>query len=203
MRRYAQETAVSVEKSKAEIETMLNRYGATAFMSGTNQTEAVIAFEMVERKIMFRLPLPARNERRFTHTRARRLARSPEEAHREWEQACRSRWRALALAIKAKLEAVSIGITTFEDEFMAHIVMPDGLTVSQHVRPRIAADDHEAQAQAIGMAAAMTDRSVAIVPRGSTTATVPELEDLRGSAPDATGDLSSEAFVRKTRDDWT
>ena len=46
MRRYAQETAVSVEKSKAEIETMLNRYGVTAFMSGTNQTEAVIAFEM-------------------------------------------------------------------------------------------------------------------------------------------------------------
>ena len=54
------------------------------------------------------------------------------------EQACRSRWRALALAVKAKLEAVAIGITTFEDEFMAHIVMPDGLTVGEHVRPRIA-----------------------------------------------------------------
>ena len=59
-----------------------------------------------------------------------------------------------------------------------------------------------AQAQTVGMAAAMTDRTVVIVPRGSTTATVPDLEDLRGSAPDATGDLSSEAFVRKTRDDW-
>ncbi len=28
------------------------------------------------------------------------------------------------------------------------------------------------------------------------------LDDLRGAAPDATGDLSSEAFVRKLRDEW-
>lgn len=94
------------------------------------------------------------------------------------------------------------------------LVMIEAAPADTAIELGIAADDHEAQApplgwpcvaaqaQAIGMAAAMTDRSVAIVPRGSTTATVPDLEDLRGSAPDATGDLSSEAFVRKTRDDW-
>jgi len=42
------------------------------------------------------------------------------------------------LVIKAKLEAVESGISVFEDEFMANIVMPDGRTVSEHVRPRIA-----------------------------------------------------------------
>ena len=31
---------------------------------------------------------------------------------------------------------------------------------------------------------------------------LPEWEDLRGRAPDATGGLSSEAFVRELRDDW-
>jgi hypothetical protein len=138
MRRFAQETSVSVEKSKAEIEAMLSKYGATAFMSGTNQTEAIIAFEMSARKIMFRLTLPNKADRRFTHTPSRNTPRHPADAHGEWEQACRSRWRALALAIKAKLEAVAVGITTFENEFMAHIVMPDGLTVGDHVRPRIA-----------------------------------------------------------------
>ena len=107
-------------------------------MSGTNHAEAVIAFEMKDRKIMFRLPLPSKQEKRFTHTPGRNLPRSTQEAFREWEQACRSRWRALALAIKAKLEAVAIGITTFEDEFLSHIVLADGLTVGQHVRPRIA-----------------------------------------------------------------
>jgi hypothetical protein len=42
------------------------------------------------------------------------------------------------LVIKAKLEAVASGITTFEDEFLAHIVMPDGQTVATHIKPRIA-----------------------------------------------------------------
>lgn len=139
MRRYAQDTAVSVEKSKAEIEALLTKYGATAFMSGTNQTEAVIAFEMQARKIMFRLALPNKSDRRFTHTAERSRPRHPDDAFKAWEQACRSRWRALALAIKAKLEAVAVGITTFEDEFLAHIVMPDGLTVGQHTRPLIEA----------------------------------------------------------------
>ncbi len=41
--------------------------------------------------------------------------------------------------IKATLEAVESGITTFEEEFLAHIVMPDGMTVGNHVRPTIAA----------------------------------------------------------------
>jgi hypothetical protein len=136
-RRFAQDTSVSVEKSKAEIEAMLGRYGATSFMAGTNQTESVIAFEMQERKIVFRLPLPLKNERRFTHTAKYNKARHPSDALVEWEQACRSRYRALALAIKAKLEAVAIGITTFEDEFLAHIIMPDGLSVGQHTRPLI------------------------------------------------------------------
>jgi hypothetical protein len=43
------------------------------------------------------------------------------------------------LAIKAKLEAVEQGITEFESEFMAHIVMPDGKTVGHHVLPQISA----------------------------------------------------------------
>lgn len=50
----------------------------------------------------------------------------------------RSRWRALFLCIKAKLESIESGIETFEDAFLAHIQMPDGQSVSDHVRPRIA-----------------------------------------------------------------
>ncbi|MDD3798409.1 MAG: hypothetical protein PHE36_04435 [Novosphingobium sp.] len=61
----------------------------------------------------------------------------PDAALREWEQACRQRWRALALVIKAKLEAIDSGISEFDDEFMAHIVLPNGRTVSEEVRPKI------------------------------------------------------------------
>jgi hypothetical protein len=137
MRRFAEDTSVSVEKSRAEIEGMLMRNGATSLMAGMNPTEAVIAFEMKDRKVLFRLPLPAKNEKRFMYSDGGRRMRNAAGQHKAWEQACRSRWRALALAIKAKLEAVAIGITTFEDEFLAHIMMPDGMTVGQHTRPLI------------------------------------------------------------------
>lgn len=139
MSRFAENTSVSVEKSKSEIERILVRYGATSFMYGTSAGKAVVAFEAEGRRIMFHLPLPDRESRTFTHFKrgSSYVARTRSAADSAWEQACRQRWRALALVIKAKLEAVVAGITTFEDEFLAHIVMPDGLTVSDHVRPRI------------------------------------------------------------------
>lgn len=137
--KYAQQTGVSSEKSKAEIEQLLTKYGATSFASGWQNDQAVIAFCMVERRIKFILPLPSKGDKEFTHTASKQYKRSPDEAYKAWEQATRQRWRALALVVKAKLEAVDTGITSFEDEFMAHIVMPDGKTVSEHAMPMIQA----------------------------------------------------------------
>lgn len=142
MAKFAADTEVSVEKSRAEIERLIIRYGATstAFMNGRDQS--IVAFEANDRRIMFTLPLPSREQKEianYRHSSGSWVSRTKEAAEKVWEQACRQRWRALALVIKAKLEAVESGITTFEDEFMAHIVMPDGKTVSDHVRPRIAA----------------------------------------------------------------
>lgn len=45
----------------------------------------------------------------------------------------------MALVIKAKLEAVEAGIAAFEEEFLAHIVLPNGSTVGQFMMPQIAA----------------------------------------------------------------
>lgn len=136
MSRYAENTNVSVSNSKAEIERVIERYGAAQFMSGWTEDRAVIGFSMQNRQIRFVLNMPDRKDREFTHhSRGRR---TDEAAHKAWEQACRQRWRALALVIKAKLEATSAGIAEFEDEFMANIVMPNGRTVSEEVRPRIA-----------------------------------------------------------------
>ena len=135
MTRYAADTSVSVSSSKAEIERIIERYGASGFMSGWPTQQAMIAFAMNDRQIRFILPMPDKSERRFTHST--RGLRAPETIQKEWEQACRQRWRALALVIKAKLEAVESGISVFDDEFMANIVLPNGRTVSEEVRPRI------------------------------------------------------------------
>lgn len=141
MTRYATETAVPAEKSRAEIEKLLLRYGADQFMYGIKPEAAVIAFRASGRHIRFVLPFPNPSERRFTHVKYSRhydRPRSPEGARSAWEQEVRSRWRALALVIKAKLEAVESGIAEFEDEFMAHVVLPNGQTMSEHARPLIA-----------------------------------------------------------------
>lgn len=137
MAQYAKDTSVSVSTSKAEIERILERYGADQFMSGWSAEQAVIAFTMERRQIRFVLPMPDKEDKRFTHhSRGRRTA---EAALKEWEQACRQRWRALALVIKAKLEAVESGISILEDEFLSHIVMPNGRTVGEEIRPKIEA----------------------------------------------------------------
>jgi hypothetical protein len=98
--------------------------------------KAMIAFEAKNRRIVFDLPLPDIAEKQFAFD-GRRNQRTPQKRYEAWEQACRQRWRALALVIKAKLEAVESGITDFESEFLAHIQMPDGKTVGDHVRPTI------------------------------------------------------------------
>lgn len=142
MAKFAENTDVPVERSRAEIEGLIVRYGATstAFFSGPE--ESMIAFEAKGRRVIFRLPLPKRSQKEianYRHSSGRWLPRESAAIQTAWEKACRQRWRALALVIKAKLEAVECGISLFEDEFLANIVMPDGQTVSEHVRPKIAA----------------------------------------------------------------
>lgn len=136
---YARDTSVAVEKSEAEIKAVIRRYGADSVASFETKGSAMIAFEMRGRRVVFKLPLPDRRSAEFTETPSGRYARSDKDAEKAWEQACRSRWRALLLCIKAKLESVEAEIESFEDAFLAHIQMPDGMTVGDHVRPNIAA----------------------------------------------------------------
>ncbi len=140
MSRYAKDTSVSVNDSKAEIERIVERYGADGFMSAWSGDKAVVAFTMSGRHVRFVLTMPSKDAEEF-HIYMRgsvRYQRDPEPARKLWEQACRQRWRALALVIKAKLEAIESDISTFDDEFLAHIVMPDGKTVGEITREKVA-----------------------------------------------------------------
>lgn len=125
---YAQNTAVDSSTSRAEIERTLVRYGATSFAYGWQDQAAMIGFVANGRQVRFVLPMPDRQDVEFalTPTGRARSARAHAEAY---EQAVRQRWRALALVVKAKLEAVASGIVTFDEEFYAHMVLPGGKTV--------------------------------------------------------------------------
>lgn len=133
---YAANTTVSSEKSRAEIERTLSRYGASSFMYGWNPTHAQIAFDMNGRRIHFKLPMPDKTGKEFTQTPTGK-PRTSSAAEQAYEQAVRQRWRALSLVIKAKLEAVEAGITVFDEEFLAHMVLPNGGTVGQFMLPQV------------------------------------------------------------------
>ena len=134
--KYAEKTNVSSEKSRSEIERTLSRYGAAEFLYGWSDDKALVAFTMNDRKVKFQLSLPDKGNKEISKTDTGRK-RNVNQIEIAYEQAVRQRWRALALVIKAKLEAVESGITVFEDEFMAHIVLPNGSTVGEFMKPQI------------------------------------------------------------------
>lgn len=135
MGRFASETTVSVEKSRAEIEFTLRKYKATEFVSGWSQGKAMIGFRINELFIQFVLPLPDRKDKQFTHKMKRGWLQPMTDAQSSavYEQEVRQRWRALNLVVKAKLEAVECGISTIEKEFLAFIVLPGNITLGDWI----------------------------------------------------------------------
>ena len=85
----------------------------------------MIVFRAQGRHVRFVLPMPTEAELK--------TMRSKDAKERE----IRRRWRALNLCIKAKLEAVATNIETFEESFMAHVVLPDGRTMAEAALPQI------------------------------------------------------------------
>lgn len=130
-RRFAARTRVPVDQSRKDIERALKRYEATGFgyswerRSATRpaagggssviivEEHAIIAFDMKGMRIQLDLIMP--------------------EAEREQRQ----RWRALLLVITAKLEAIESGLGTLQSEFLANVVMKNGMTVGQVILPQL------------------------------------------------------------------
>ena len=141
--KFATQTTVPVEKTKADIEVVMRRYGATSFASGWDQERAFIQFDCKERRLRFLMNLPNPSDEQFTTYRrspqGNLLSRTPDAASGLWEQACRSKWRSLLLVIKAMLEAVEAEIVSFEDAFSPYMVLPNGSSVADWIGPQIAA----------------------------------------------------------------
>lgn len=138
MARYAASTSVTTGASIEEIRRTVERYGASAFgvltEDGPEGGRAAITFVAQGRQLRMSLDLPSRSERRFTHTPSKGLVRTSEQARDAWEQACRQRWRALALLVKALLEAVESGIVAFSEAWLPYTVVPGtGMTVAESI----------------------------------------------------------------------
>ena len=134
MGKYASNTTVSIEKSQSEVQNILRKYGADAFGVMERKNSAYLMFEYNNLIIQITVPLPQKDE--FMKTESGRI-RKTNQVNQSYEQAIRQRWRALVLAIKAKLEAVESGISTLEKEFLAFVIMPDGESLGNHLLPQL------------------------------------------------------------------
>jgi hypothetical protein len=124
-RLFAEHTKVAVIQSRGEIERLLSQHKAEMFGTAVDYgaNTARVQFRAHSRIVRFTVPLPDRSK-------------FGDGARREQEE--RRIWRALLLVIKAKLESVESKIATFEEEFLAHIVMPNDRTVADIILPQIA-----------------------------------------------------------------
>lgn len=137
MAKYAENTNVSSDKSKTDIERALNRFGADGFIYAIDNGKAAIMFRYRGKHLKFVLDLPDRKSRKFTHTETGRKRKSDKSIEDAYESAVKRKWRALYLTIKASLVSVDDGIKTFEQAFLGNIILPNGKTVDEMIIPQI------------------------------------------------------------------
>ena len=135
--RFAAQTTVSTDRSIGEIRATIMRYGGQAFAQAEGQGKFAIQFQMKDRFVKFFLPIPNREDKQYLRD-GRGAIRNSEKRFQIWDQECRARFRALAWSVKMKLEMVETGITTFEEEFYAHILLPGGKTIYEMTHDNVA-----------------------------------------------------------------
>lgn len=131
MKRYAQNTSVSADRSESEIRNLVQKFGADQFFSGATPEMAFVAFRLKDRMVRITLPLAHKGS---SEGHPKRYVWGEEGAKKENRQ----RWRALVLDVKAKLVSVDSGIRTVEQAFYYDIVMPGGQTIGQLTGPQVA-----------------------------------------------------------------
>lgn len=129
---YAKTTTVTPEKSLQEIKSTLIRFGANrdSFTYAERGRWVGIQFDTANRTVRLEMTLPDRELFALDRYRRRRIETAIDK---DWDQACRQRWRTLTILVKAKMAAIEDGISTFEREFMADLLLPSGQTVGQAV----------------------------------------------------------------------
>ena len=135
-RKYAENTTVTVERSKAEIERLLRAHDATGLLMAWDEDEgkSVVQFRIEGRVVKMVVTDPDIAEYSVSDAGRRR---PPGAARTAVDKELRRRWRALLLITKAKLEMVESGESSVDREFMADILLPDGSTVGEKMLPKL------------------------------------------------------------------
>jgi hypothetical protein len=134
VRRYAEGTEVSAEKSRAELESLLDKHGATEVMFHKDAERTTVVFRKNGVMVRLRVEYPKRDAFKKN---PKGWLRGDADITKHCEAEWRRLWRAQLLIVKAKLEMIATGGSTFEREFLADMLLADGRTVVEVALPRI------------------------------------------------------------------
>lgn len=143
MPRYAQQTTVSVAKSRGEIDALLRRWGCDGIRWTDHYSRGVIALEFiwhrekVEYLARFSIQLPSDDELRREARHGGRGRFLPVKFQKLQAARGRQEHRLLLLWLKAALNAVDAGIIKAETIFLPFLVGRDGQTVAEAALPRL------------------------------------------------------------------
>jgi hypothetical protein len=140
VRKYAEGTDVAADKSRAELEALLDKHGATQFAVHKDAERTVVYYRMRERMVRQVVVYPSAEQYK-TYCRKGangKTTRKADEIKKLQEAEWRRLWRAQVLITKAKLEIIASGGSTFENEFLAWMVLPNGDTVAEVLLPKLA-----------------------------------------------------------------
>jgi len=137
--KYAVNTDVPVNRTQADIERTLRKYGADDVITGSSQRQrqALVQFTYRSLPLAIRVPLPDPAAPEFTKTPTG-LDRSESAVQQAWEASCRQQWRVLLLILKAALEAVENDVLPPEKAFLPWIMLPTGQTIGDAAMPHVA-----------------------------------------------------------------
>ncbi|MEA5454051.1 hypothetical protein SPF06_04875 [Sinomonas sp. JGH33] len=116
---------------------MLAASGASGFRLASEHGKAAIAFRAGNRRFRLVLGHPGSADSLPDPDYDPLHPHSTGEESKSAQEAARKSWWQLSLLIRAKLEAVATGIVTFDEEFLAYMLMPGGATVFQATAPAI------------------------------------------------------------------
>jgi len=131
---YASGSEVPVSRSRQHLEQLLMAHGAEGFAYGWTAEADRVEFVWQGQRVRFTLPRPKRDKFVLTPSG---LQRTEKQIQAAIEGEDRRRWRALLLVVRAKVEAVESGISIFEEEFLAFIVLPNERTVGEILVPQL------------------------------------------------------------------
>ena len=130
---YGSSSKRTPEERAQEIEIMLAKYGAKKIQIVRGVSAAVILFQSPASAgghfVRIEVPLPSADDAQY--------------AGREGSfiRAARQRWACASLVVKSKLASIVAGIESFESAWLASILLPNGLTVSEWARPQLMASN--------------------------------------------------------------